>query len=368
VRRVSRVVAVAALFAMAVLTGCGSSKKDDSGSAASTGSGATPAKVQGGKSTLGVVAIDLQNSFFVRMKQAGDQAAKDYGVKATWQSAEGSLEKQVSIIENMVRQKVGAILLDPVDKNAVKPAIAKATAAGIPVITMGNKVNADGNYNTLYPDAANMAMVARALGASIGGSGQVGLLVGARGNWVSDGRQQAFVDTMKKEYPNVKVVSVQPTDWDAAKATDVVNTWLTTYPDLKGIGCFADSVCVAAKAAADASGKQLKFGSHDGDEEMLPAVEDGSDVLDVLTGAGRVGYWNIAVAARLTKGEKLPHDLFLPTFFITTDKSKADLAGKGVKLDNAITPEQARKESGAFGEQFGPDKPESAMTVGQSPS
>src|SRR5262249_7684677 len=48
---------------------------------------------------LGLAAIDLQNSFFVRMKEAGDTAAQDYGVKATWQSAEGSLEKQVAIIE-----------------------------------------------------------------------------------------------------------------------------------------------------------------------------------------------------------------------------------------------------------------------------
>ena len=58
---------------------------------------------------LGLAAIDLQNSFFVRMKEAGDVASKDYGVKATWQSAEGSLEKQVGIIENFVNQGVSAV-------------------------------------------------------------------------------------------------------------------------------------------------------------------------------------------------------------------------------------------------------------------
>ncbi|RUX57189.1 LacI family transcriptional regulator, partial [Mesorhizobium sp. M7A.F.Ca.US.014.04.1.1] len=72
---------------------------------------------------LGLAAIDLQNSFFVRMKEAGDVAAADYGVKSTWQSAEGSLEKQVSIIENFINQGVSAILIDPIDKNAVIPVI-----------------------------------------------------------------------------------------------------------------------------------------------------------------------------------------------------------------------------------------------------
>ena len=133
------------------------------------------------------------------MKQAGDKAAKDYGVKATWQSAQGSVEKQVSLVENMIRQKVGAILIDPLDKNAIKPAIAKATKAGIPVITMGNKVEGDGNYNTLYPDSENMAADARALAKSIGGSGEVGLLVGSRGNFVSDTREKAFTDTLGQE-------------------------------------------------------------------------------------------------------------------------------------------------------------------------
>src|SRR5690606_30354592 len=84
---------------------------------------ATPSMAQ--EKVLGLAAIDLQNSFFVRMKEAGDVATSDYGVKATWQSAEGSLEKQVGIIENFINQGVSAILIDPLDKNAVVPVIKK---------------------------------------------------------------------------------------------------------------------------------------------------------------------------------------------------------------------------------------------------
>ena len=179
---------------------------------------ATPSMAQ--EKVLGVAAIDLQNSFYVRMKEAGDVAASDYGVKSTWQSAEGSLEKQVGIIENFVNQGVSAILIDPIDKNAVVRVIEKATAAGIPVITMGNKVEAGENYSTLYPDYNNMAMVARAIGTSLGGEGEIALLVGSRGNFVSDTREKGFVDTMQKEFPNIKIVGVEPTGWDAAKATN----------------------------------------------------------------------------------------------------------------------------------------------------
>lgn len=311
---------------------------------------------------LGLAAIDLQNSFFVRMKEAGDVAAADYGVKSTWQSAEGSLEKQVSIIENFINQGVSAILIDPIDKNAVIPVIQKAAAAGIPVITMGNKVEAGSNYSTLYPDYDNMSMVARALGKSLGGKGEVALLVGSRGNFVSDTREKGFVETLKKEFPDIKVVGIEPTGWDAAKATNAAQTWLTTYPDLKAIGCISDSLCLAADSVASSMGTQLLYGGYDGDAEMKPLIDDGKMVMDVLTGAYRVGYWNIAVAARLANGEKLPQDLFMPTYFVTSDATAAKLKADGLTFEYINTDKEA-VEAKNYTEQLGPKVPATAMTL-----
>lgn len=325
---------------------------------------AMPSLAQADEKVLGVAAIDLQNSFYVRMKEAGDVAAKDYGVKSTWQSAEGSLEKEVAIIENFINQGVSAILVDPLDKNALVPVIKKAIDAGIPVITMGNKVEADGNYSTLYPDYENMAMVARAVGASLGGEGEIALLVGSRGNFVSDTREKGFVDTMAKEFPNIKIVGVEPTNWDAAKATNAAQTWLTTYPDLKAIACISDSLCLAADSVASAMGTELIYGGYDGDAEMKDLIDDGKMVLDVLTGAYRVGYWNIAVAARLANSEELPKDLYMPTYFVTSDATAEKLKAAGLDLKHINTEQQA-VESKNYTEQLGPTVSVSAMTVGK---
>ncbi|MAY63478.1 MAG: LacI family transcriptional regulator [Rhizobiales bacterium] len=322
---------------------------------------ATPSIAQ--EKVLGLAAIDLQNSFYVRMKEAGDVAASDYGVKSTWQSAEGSLEKQVGIIENFINQGVSAILVDPIDKNAVVPVIKKATAAGIPVITMGNKVEAGENYSTLYPDYENMGMVARAVGTTLGGKGEIALLVGSRGNFVSDTREKGFVDVMAKEFPDIKIVGIEPTGWDAAKATNAAQTWLTTYPDLKAIACISDSLCLAADSVATAMGSDLIYGGYDGDAEMKDMIDSGKMVMDVLTGAYRVGYWNVAVAARLANGEDLPKDLYMPTYFVTSDETAAKLKEAGLEFDSLNTEEEA-VEAENYTEQLGPKQPSSAMTVG----
>jgi ribose transport system substrate-binding protein len=346
---------LSALIVLALLVvACGGG----GGSAGGSGAGGSDTEA-----TLGLAMIDLTHPFFVRMKKAGDEAAQDYGVQTVWQSAEGSVENEISIVEDYIQQKVDVILIDPLDAEATEPVIQKAKAAGIPVITMGNKVDAGWNYNTLYPDFENMAMVARALATSIGEEGQVALLTGSRGNYVSDTREAGFEQTIKKEFPNVELVATQPTEFDPAKAQDITETWMTTYPNLDGIAFISDPLGLAAKSAADSADKDLKYAGYDGDQEMHPLLEQGSMVIDVLTGAERVGYWNIAVAARIAKGEQkeLAKDLFLPTYFITTDETADQLSENGLRFDY-LAPEESVDQAQSYSEEFGPNEPTSAMS------
>ena len=340
------------------LAACGNSNGNEGSGASPSGSAAADS---GDKLKLGVVVIDLTNSFYVRMKQAGDVAAKDYGVEAVWQSADSSLEKQISIVENFIQQGVDAILIDPIDANGIVPAITKAKEAGIPVITMGNKVEGDWNYNTLYPDYENMGAVARAIGTKLGGEGQVALLTGTAGNYVSDTREKGFTDVMKAEFPNIEIVGVQPTNFDSAEAQRVTETWLNNYPDLNAIAFINDPLGLSAISAAEAKGKQLYYGGYDGDAEMSTFLNDGSMLIDVLTGAERVGYWNVAAGARIAKGAKFPTDLFMPTHFVSSDAVGQELKGNGFDYEY-MTPEAAAEFSKNYTEEMGPDQPDGRIS------
>ena len=85
-RRLAASLAILALLIAAA--GCGGDD-DDSGGQASNDSGGEK------QFKLGVSMIDLSNPFFVSMREAGLKAAEDYGVEASFQSADGSLEKQI---------------------------------------------------------------------------------------------------------------------------------------------------------------------------------------------------------------------------------------------------------------------------------
>jgi len=355
-----RLVAALVIFGLLLVgAGCGGSDDED-GSTQSTD------QSSGGKQfKLGVSMIDLSNPFFVSMREAGLKAAEDYGVEASFQSADGSLEKQIGVVENFIAQNVDAILINAVDDKGIEPAIKKAQAADIPVIMMANDVDDPYAYKTLYPDYDNMAMQARALGTAMGGEGDVALLIGARGNSVSDSREAGFKDAMTEQFPDIEIVTTQATNWDAAKGADVAQTVLNQYPDIDGISCVTDPPCLAAMTAAKADGNDdITWASYDGDFAMHPALEDGSLKLDVLTGAERVGYWNIALAARVLNGSKFPKTVYLPTFFVSSEETGKELQDAGLDID-FITPEQAKVEATNYKEQMGPDADDKSLNQGQ---
>lgn len=345
------------IIVLFVVTACGGNQEvesDSNDNASESNEEGNDTSSTGDKPVLGIAAIDLTNTFFIQMKEAGEQADEDYGVTSIWQSADNSVENQITIIENFIQQEVDVILIDPLDKNAVIPAIEKAEEAGIPVITMGNKVEAGWNYSTLYPDYENMAMSARVLGTALDGEGQIALLTLSKGNYVSDQREAGFLETMEEEFPNIEIVGNQPTDFDTAEAQRITETWLQSFPDLDAIATIDDSLAIAAMSTAESMGKDIPHTGYAGIEETFPFIDEGQLLVDSLLGSYRVGYWNIAAAARIANGADFPKDLKMPTYFISSDETAQMLADKGLDLDY-ITTGEAKEIFDNYAEEFGPD-------------
>ena len=353
-RRITGVIAGAAVAAL-MLTGCSGGQGGSNDGDGGGGSGDTP--------QIGVAEINLSLPFFVQMQQASEDIADDYGVEVTWQSVDGSIEKQISTIENFIAQGKDAILIDPVNADALVDVIDKATDAGIDVITMGNKVGGDANHNTLYPDYDNWVQQARILGNAIDGKGKVLFLIGSVGNDVSDTRQEAFEKTMAEEFPEVEVIT-QPTDFDSSKAGSVTQTVITNNPDLAAVASISDGLTLPAIKVVEQAGLDIPFVSNDGDESVNEYIDSGRVLTNILTGSHRVGAWNTAVAARLALGSEFDTDLFMPTYVISSEESAQKIADSGVEIDT-VTTEEAKDVALDYVAEFGADQDDAAMTVGQ---
>jgi ribose transport system substrate-binding protein len=310
-KKILALVLVIALV-LTLFAACGGAKEEENAQPASD------------KKVIGIILIDLTNQFFIDMVEGGDQAAKDYGVDVIWKSSDGSIDKQISLMENFIEQKVDCILVNPIDSAALKDVIQKASDAGIPTVAMAGQVDVPNSYTTVYNDFENTEIIGHILANLVGKEGKVALLYGNTGNLVSDMRQGGFEKAMK-EYPNIQLIE-QPMNWDPATGLKAAQDIIAANPDLKGIHCVSDAVTLAAYQAVKDAGleKQITVTSYDGNPDSCLAVEKGEFALTLLTGSKRAGYWNVQVGAMLANGEKPAEQVInMATHFVMTPEMKA---------------------------------------------
>ena len=108
-----------------------------------------------------------------------------------------------------------------------------------------------GNYNA-------GAMAARYLAELIGGKGEVAVST-VTGQLNHEERKTGFVETLAREYPNVKVVSVGNDNNDQTRAAVLVSGFLQAYPNLKGVFC-TDALGGVGAATAVRGSKQSRKG------------------------------------------------------------------------------------------------------------
>ena len=293
---------------------------------------------------LGMAMVDLTNPFFVQMMEGGNIAAKEVNAEVIWKSSEGSVEKEVAIIENFVAQKVDCILIDPIDTEAVKPAMEKAYKAGIPLVTMGNYVETPyGNVSTLYNDYEDYKTLTEILCYYLGGKGNIVHIFGKKGNYVSDERLKGF-EAAVKEFTDIKVLAEAPGEWDPALSQKIMEDWLTTYPDINGLAVWHDGVMYSAVTAIKNANrlKDITIVSYDGDPESSQMVKNGELIADLLTGAKRIGAWNVKVGAALARGAKLNAKVYLPSKFVITEETLKKVQANGfTKKIDWVTPDEA---------------------------
>jgi simple sugar transport system substrate-binding protein len=135
------VLAVVALVAAACGGGGGKSTSSSaSGSSSSSGGGGsqTVSQTQGSGLTFAMVTHSDEGSFWSVVKKGAQQAAQDEGVKLIWSPSNNDPQKEAQLIDAAVSQKVDGLAVSVPNASAIKDSLAKAKAAGIPIITLNS--------------------------------------------------------------------------------------------------------------------------------------------------------------------------------------------------------------------------------------
>ena len=154
--------------------------------------------------TIGFDAMNVSMTWMKFAHDAMEKKAKELGVKFIVYDSENDVARQSSNMEDLVALGVDGIVTNPMDIDSLTPAINRAAAAGIPVVTFDRAaVNADYAFYVGCNDVAGGAMVADFLADKLSKKGKIVLITGAPGSSPQVDRSKGFKDQLKK-YPDSK--------------------------------------------------------------------------------------------------------------------------------------------------------------------
>lgn len=332
------VLVVAMMLALTVvLTGCGSQSTADTDASDTQVSTEPSVDVSesdqvndADKIVIGYAVHNFTNPYYYGIMDGGDIAAEELGCEVIWKSCEASIESEISIIENFIEQGVSAICMDPVDAEALKDVINRATEAGIPVVTFNNIIDGVEAYAYTPNSEASATNLAEAMCAYLNYEGKVAILQEQPGNFSSDTHEQAYRDVIAK-YPNIEIVGEQITDWDPDKALQITQTWLSTLDELDAIITISGNSAAAAAQAIEAAGKTGEIATFSVDSMNNELVSEGSQVGDSASYTLYVGYWNIKMCYDLTKDlDSWPKVTHYTPYFCATQENYDKMVANGL--------------------------------------
>lgn len=283
-----------------------------------------------GKPRIALIMKSLANEFFLTMEngaRAHHRAhAGEYELLANGIKDETDVHKQVEMVEQMIAQKVSAIVLAPADSKALVDVCKDALEAGIVVINIDNKLDAGVLASRglripfVGPDNREGARLAgEYLARRLQPGDEVVLLEGLPGAFNAIQRKAGFEDAMKAG--GMKIVKSQSADWHTEKANQVVAALLPAHPNLKGILCANDNMALGAVAAVEAAGKggQILIVGFDNLADVQKLIREGRMLATVDQHADQLAVFGIEYALEVLRTKKIPEDRKTPVDLITRE-------------------------------------------------
>lgn len=287
------------------LTGCSAITIDGEGEAIENA----------GNGSIGLSVSTLNNPFFVSLAEGAKSAAEEKGVSLSVADAGDDSAKQQNDIEDLISKNVSVLIVNPVDSDAVAPAVQNALSKGIKVISIDRVVNGvDVDCQIASDNVAGAKMATEYLIEQIGEGAKVAELQGVPGASATIDRGAGFHEAADQA---LDVVASQSANFDRAEGMTVMENVLQSDGSIQGVFAHNDEMALGALQAIAASGKDIKVVGFDATDDAVNEVKAGRMIATVAQKPELMGETAILTAIRLIAGEEVEKSLPVEVELIT---------------------------------------------------
>ena len=248
--------------------------------------------------------------------------------KLTIADGQASVNTQVSQVENFVTKQVDLLMISPFESAPLTPAVASVLKKGIPVIELDRKTNGDDYTAFVGGDNRQIAKEAGQYAAKtlLPEGGEAAILEGLPSSSPAIERLEGFKEGIA-ENSKIKLVAVQPVDWQEDKAVTVFGAMLQAHPDIKLVYTSNDLAAAGAYIAAKQAGKadQVKIIGTDGlpgPSGGIRSVADGQWAATFTYPTGAAQALELAKKILIDCATEVPRNVTVPTQMIDRANAK----------------------------------------------
>jgi ribose transport system substrate-binding protein len=266
------------------------------GNQVSTGSAASDDSAKKNtKLSIAVIPKGTTHSFWNSVLSGAKKAGSEHNAEIFWTGPdrEGDREKQIQIVEDFIVKKVAGIVLAPTDSRALVPVVERASAAGIPVVIIDSDIETKKRVSFVATDNyAGGALAANHMAKLLGGKGKVAVLKYMAGSASTTDRENGFMETLKKDFPDIRLVEDRYGMDTVETALTAAEDMLTRHKELNGIFTCNESTSRGALRALESQGRtsSVKMIGFDAADALLKGLETGHINALVIQNPRAMGY------------------------------------------------------------------------------
>jgi ribose transport system substrate-binding protein len=279
--------------------------------------------------TVGMVMKTLVNPFFIAMEHGARRAERELGIRLVVMSAidEASVAQQITIVRQLIRDRVDAIVIVPGHSTEVIPVLAEARAAGIVVVNIDDRVDPEAAQKLGLTEVPFVGvnnehgayLSAKYLAGKLTGPTQAIILQGDPASRAARDRERGALRAFA-ESPNIEIVARETAHWKIDEGYDVTARLFEQHPDIDAIFAGNDLMALGAIRYLEETGrKHVLVAAYDAIEQARAAMRRGNLVATVNQRADEQGYVGVRHAVRALAGEKLPAETFIDVELITVE-------------------------------------------------
>lgn len=309
--------AILAVLTIGLILSTGCKKNSDNGNAPASGT-QTPKQYK-----IAVIPKGTTHIYWQSVKAGAEAAAKEFNCTISWNGPERETdrERQIQIIEDFIVQKVDGVVLAPLDKDALVPAVDELAAKHIPCAIIDSGIDTS-NYVTFAAtdNYQGGVLAARRMGEILGGKGNVIVLKYVPGSASTTDRENGFIDTINKEFPGIKIVDSKYGQDTVETALQAAEDMLTKNKDVQGFyACNAPTAVAAHQALQTQKRTEIKLIGFDAEKALIDGLKAGEIDALVVQNPYKMGYEGVKAVVSAIQGKPVEKKMDTGVAVVTKD-------------------------------------------------